>query len=190
MKHQKVKQLVAQAYQNTQQEFAKWIWNQHLPVVAKKAGEFAKQFDADPDLAVAGAWLHDFGDAFINRHHLDFEKINQTKIIEILKKADYSTQQIDTILIQVIGPHSCKNHNLPTLLEGKVLATADAWAHLMTDFYLQMCFLNIPQGKSYLEWMKWAQQKIERDYANKIFFEEVRVEVLERYQLLKKLINN
>lgn len=75
LKYQKVAELVEQQYSQSEQEFAQWMWKYHVPVVAKNTEELAARYGADVDIAVAGAWLHDFGDAFVHRHAEDHDVI-------------------------------------------------------------------------------------------------------------------
>lgn len=187
MKHSLVATLVTQTYHSSTQPFAQWVFPNHVQVVVKKAEELSRQFGANPDLAVAGAWLHDFGDAFVPRHDSEHEQISKTEAITVLQKVDYTPEEITEILEEIIGPHSCKDGNIPTTLEGKVLATADALAHLTTNFYLQFAWMHLPEGKTYSEFVNWVNQKLDCDFHDKIFFEEMRVEVKKRYEILKEV---
>lgn len=186
-KHQQVAQLVEAAYLASKQPFAKWMWAHHLQFVAKKAEQFAVRFGANADLAVAGAWLHDFGDVFVLRHDPLHEETSKLEAIKILQQVDFTKIEIKNIIEQVIAPHSCYENALPSTLEGQVLATADALAHLQTDFYLHFAWLNLPDDSTYPEFVLWANQKMDRDFYNKIFFEPVREEVREKYLALKKV---
>ncbi|MFA6446584.1 MAG: hypothetical protein WCW14_05050, partial [Candidatus Paceibacterota bacterium] len=103
---------------------------------------------------------------------------------------EYSDEEIEQVLNQVIEPHSCKEGNLPTTIEGKVMATADALAHLTSDFYLQCAWRHIPEEKSYPEFLEWVAEKLERDFNTKIFFDEVKEEVRYRYDALKQVFLN
>jgi len=183
----KVSQLTKNVYEVSSNEFAKWMLKNHVPVVAAKTEELANRFNADLDIAVAGAWLHDFGDAFVHRHSDKHDQVSKQEAIKILNQADYSEDQIQQVLKEVIEPHSCKNGYLPTTLEGKVMATADALAHLTTDFYLQFAWMHLPENKNYEEYLEWVKEKLERDFHDKIFFDEVREEVRLRYEALKEV---
>lgn len=190
MKHPHVAKLVKQAYRSSTQDFGKWMWANHVPIVADKTEELSIQFGADQDLAVAGAWLHDFGDAFVHRLASEHEAISAKEATKVLEKAGYSDPEIHEIIHVIIEPHSCKDGNLPQTIEGKVLATADALAHLTTDFYLQFCWKHLPDDKSYPEFLEWVNTKLERDYHHKIFFDQVRKETTPRYHALKEVFAN
>lgn len=164
MKHKKVYELVERAYLDCIEPFGQWVWKNHVPIVVARTEELAKIHGANEDLAVAGALLHDFGDAFIYRHAEAHEEISMQKATEVLKEADYSEIEISRILNEVIKPHSCRNGHLPESLEGKVMATADALAHLTTDFYVQFTWLHIPENKTYDEFLEWVTEKLDRDF--------------------------
>lgn len=185
MKHHQVAERVTDAYLSSKDDLAHWMLKEHVQVVAANAEELSKKYGANEDLAVAGAWLHDLGDAFVRRHASDHEAISVREACKILKDSGYSSEEIREVTEVIIALHSCKEGNLPQTPEGKVLATADAFAHLSTDFYLQFAWKHMPEGKSYEEFIAWVGAKIERDFHNKIFFDDVRDEMRERYKALK-----
>ena len=89
--------------------------------------------------------------------------------------------------VQIITPHSCQEIK-PATTEGKILATADAMAHLTTDFYLHFCWTHEVEP-DFDEYKKWVLKKIERDFNDKIFFEEERQLVKESYESIKLLFS-
>jgi HD superfamily phosphodiesterase len=187
MKHYRVARLVESAYVSSKEDFAQWSWQNHVQFVAKNAEKLSKEFGANEDLAVAGAWLHDFGDVFIDRHAQGFEEVSKAETIKVLKESGYSSEEIQEVLAVIIEPHSCRGENLPRTIEGKVLATADALAHLNTDFYIQFAWKHIPAGKAYREFIEWVNEKIERDFNKRIFFGEVKAGAEDRYKSLKEV---
>ncbi len=186
-KYEKVAELVEKAYVACDEDFGTWMWKNHVPVVAQKAEQLSIKYGADLDLSVAGAYLHDFGDAFMYRFAENHEEVSETKAREVLVTSGYSEDEIHTILEKVIAPHSCKDGFLPETIEGKILATADALAHLTTDFYLQFAWKHIPEGKTYTEFSTWVTEKLDRDFNRKIFFEEIKEEVRYRYDALMEV---
>lgn len=75
----------------------------HVPVVAKFAQELCGEFGADPDFAVAGAWLHDIGDALVARHAEVHEEVTQRETRRILSGAGYSESEIERDFNQKIA---------------------------------------------------------------------------------------
>ncbi len=186
-KHEQVAQLVEKAYASSSDALAHWMWEKHVPIVAQKAGALCQQHNANADLAVAGAWLHDFGDAFINRHDKQFDEISDNESRRVLQETGYTPEEIEEVITVVIKPHECRGDELPETLEGKILTTADAYAHFMTSFYSEFCWMHIPENKTYPEFIDWVGEKLERDYHTKIFFNDVRAEVTARYEALKEV---
>lgn len=187
IKHQKVFELVKQAYEASEEEFGQWMWKNHVPFVAKKTEELSKKYGANANIAVAGALLHDYGDAFMYRHAENHEEVSEKKAKYVLHQAGYTTDETEEIMTQVIEPHSCRGDIVPTTIEGKVMATADALAHLSTDFYVQFTWMHIPENKTYEEFLEWVTEKLERDFYKKIFFEEVKEKYRYRYEALKEV---
>ena len=183
-KHEKVAEIVEQLYSQASQDFGQWMWKNHVPVVAHKTAELAERFGAEADIAVAGAWLHDFGDVFVHRHAEDHDDISEREAQKVLQQAGYSEEEIAAVMNDVIGPHSCRDGNLPQTLEGKVMATADALAHLTTNFYVQFAWKHLPENKDYDQFIDWVTEKLQRDFNDKIFFDEVKDEVRYRYEAL------
>ncbi|MEK7106220.1 MAG: HD domain-containing protein [Patescibacteria group bacterium] len=186
-RYSKVSELVKTAYTSSKEDFAQWIWANHLPLVANKAEELSQKYDANPDIAVAAAWLHDFGDAFTNRHTDKHEELSKNEAVKVLQKCNYTAKEIFYITEEVIGPHSCKDGYLPNTVEGKILATADSLAHLNSDLYVQFAWKHLPENKNYQEYLIWVAEKLERDFHIKIFFEEERIAAQYRYESLKEV---
>ncbi len=177
--------LVKAVYEQTDLEFGGWIWQNHVPVVAARALELSKEHSANADLAVAGAWLHDFGDAFVHRFDSQHAATTEREAKKVLVKAGYSKVEIKMVFDEVIAPHSCRDGVLPTTIEGKVLATADALAHLTTDFYLQFAWMHLPEHKTYEQFRQWVTEKLDRDFRVKIQFEELQDDLIGRYLSLR-----
>ncbi len=77
--------------------------------------------------------------------------------------------------------HRCKKYK-PQTLEQKILATADAISHFKPPFYLWFSTISTKPLKEQLE---SNLQKLERDYNEKIFFEDERNSVRKEYEVLK-----
>lgn len=92
MKHQKLKKLVEQTYLNSPHDFSHWMWVNHVPLVADKALDLAYKLAADVDIAVAGALLHDFGDAFIHRFDKSHEMVSDKESSRAMKQAGYTDE--------------------------------------------------------------------------------------------------
>ncbi|MFO0704067.1 MAG: HD domain-containing protein [Patescibacteria group bacterium] len=179
---------IEKVYLESPIDFAKWMYPHHVKIVADFALELAsKSQDANIDLAFAGALLHDFGDAFLeDRHDAKFEVVTKSEATKILLQCNFSDNEIEYILNKVIKPHSCRDGLMPEIIEAKILATADALAHLTTNFYIDLKNWGKPT-KDNDKFKSWAIEKIERDYHVKIFFNDLRNSVTNKYLHLKTL---
>jgi hypothetical protein len=176
---------------NSARSMGKWMWNNHVQWVADKARELAEKYGADSEKAYCAALLHDLADCQYERDYENFDTWSEKEGEEILLTAGFSKNEAKEIIEVVIRPHSSRPGNLPTTLEGKVLATADAMFHLQTNFFPILCYMHRPADtKTYEAWQGWFSEKVERDFGPKIFFEDERAEVKEDYEALLRVFGN
>lgn len=167
-----------------------WMWHNHTQWVADKARQLAEKYDADTEKTYCAALLHDLGDSHYERDHPDFDTWSWDTSKEILRKAGYRKKERDEIL-DAISTHSCHPGHLPSTLEGKILATADGMWHLQTSFFPVICYMNRPSNlRSYEAWQAWFTTKVERDFGQKIFFEDEKAAVEKDYKALKRVFEN
>lgn len=161
-----------------------WGYPNHVLFVADLTEKIAKAQGAKVDLAVAGALLHDIADAVMERKNPSHED-ESLKIAErLLKESGFSAEDTAFVVDEIIKPHSCKEL-MPTTLEGKVMATADGAAHFLTDFYPVFCWRNYGPQKDYQAFKNWMLAKMEKDVNKKLFFDDIKQEVMPRYEALK-----
>jgi HD superfamily phosphodiesterase len=185
---EKVKELYG-SKNPSRDEWADWLYHNHVLVAADNAINLAKTYKVDSDLSEAAALLHDCADAVMSRFEDDHEARSNEIARGILMDCGYSGMDEGLVVDDALRFHSCHNGQKPKSGVGKVLATADALAHLDTDYYS----LSIPkvierdgEEKAY----DWALKKIDRDFNDKIFFEEVRIKVKPKYLKLKESFLN
>ena len=182
---------VEELYKNSDRIMGQWMWSNHVQWVADKAAVLAEKYEADIDKVYCAALLHDLGDSKLERGEDNFDSWSEEKGKEILEKAGFNDAERDEVIEVIIRPHSCRPGNLPTTLEGKVLATADAMFHLQTSFFPMLCYMNRPEyTETYEQWQEWFNEKIERDAGPKIFFEDERLEVKPDYDALCRIFKN
>ncbi len=189
---QKVFTAVKLLYENPESRpMGLWMWNNHVQWVANKTKQLATKYNADEEKAVSAALLHDLADSRYERDNPEFNAWSETKAYEVLKETDFTEEEAREIMEIIVRPHSCRPGNLPTTLEGKVLATADAMFHLQTSFFTVLCYKNMPtSAKSLAAWQVWFEEKVERDYGSKIFFDDEKNEVKADYEALKRVFGN
>lgn len=170
---------------DTRANWADWLYENHVFVVGSYAQELCERFDGNPDIAVAASWLHDVADAEVDRFSRDHESRSLVIARDMLKRCGYDRASIDCIVGDILPRHSCEGGNVPQSLDGKIMATADALGHLATDFYVYAAWSMGREGRTLEFFKKWIAPKLERDFHEKILFDEVRSEIQPQYEALK-----
>lgn len=190
---EKVKELYTKQHADKSwQEWLSWAYPNHVCIVEKEAQKLAERFGGNVEYSCVGALLHDIADAELTRdnpaHHARSEELARV----ILKESGFSSEEIEQIVVEVIAPHSCREL-MPTVFEGKILATADALAHLSTDFYIYFAWQhwgNKGGVPKYSDFREWVLSRIERDFYKKIWFDEIRQENEHFYRALKESLSS
>lgn len=187
----KVKQQVDALYQAknpSRDDWADWLYEKHVFAVSDEAEILAARFGANKDLVMAAGMLHDIADAVMKRFDEKHESQSLVIAREILQKSGFSTEEIQLVVDDAIALHSCRDGKSPSSLEGRMMATADAVVHLKSDFY-EIALGKMREEKRPLEKIRaWARKKIEKDFHDKILFEEIKEEVRTDYEKLKETI--
>jgi len=176
---------VAFLYTNTERNFSQWMWENHVKVVASYAEELAERFGGNIEYCYVGGLLHDIGDVWMDRSDEGFEEKSQEEGRKIMEETGFDKSEIKLILDRIIAPHSCYPENMPTTLEGKIVATADAIAHLKTDIYEELKRRGLPKYVQSGKFNEWVKIKLDRDFERKIFWEDIQEKVRQDYEKLK-----
>lgn len=187
-----LRQSVEELYTSNNPEADVWIdWGypKHVLVVADLTGKIAIAQNANVEFAVAGALLHDIADAVMARKSPNHEARSLEIASNLLQENGFSSSETQHILQEIIKPHSCYEPLMPTTLDGKVMATADGAAHFLTDFYPLFCWRHYGPEDNYEVFKAWMLKKMEKDFTKKLFFGDVKQEVLPRYEALKLLFS-
>lgn len=174
-----------QAKNPNRDEWANWLYKNHVFLVSDNSEKFSKRFGANVDWSMAASMLHDVADAIMKRVDDGHAEKSMEIAIKFLQESDFNEDEIKIIVNDAILFHGCHGDRVPTSLEGKVMATADAVAHISSDFYKYA----IQYKKDRKDLKEWGLAKIERDFNNKIFFNEVREEIRDDYEKAKNLFN-
>lgn len=169
-------------------DWADWLADGHVFVVANYASQLAKKYDANEELARTAALLHDIADTRTKRNDKKHEEKSLQMARELMREVGFNEDEIILVVDDAIRYHSCHGSEHPVSLEGKILSTADSLAHLKTDFYLFTTWA-LSKQMSLEEIKRWTLEKIERDLNYKIFFDEVKKEVLPDYTRIKELFS-
>jgi len=165
-----------------------WSYKNHVLVVAAHTQKLATAHEANIELAVAGALLHDIADTITTRKDPEHKAKSLELAREILQKSGFSDDETTFVITEIIMPHSCKE-SLPTVIEGKVMATADGAAHFSTDFYPVFCWRHYGPQDDYQVFKSWMLAKMEKDITRKFFFDEAKQEIFPRYEALKLIFS-
>ena len=184
----KVKDLYGSRNPN-REDWADWLCKNHIFIVADYACELAKRYGADKELASAAGMLHDIGDAEMSRFNPEHEKRSSEIARKLLTECEFSEAEIAIVVDDAMRFHGCHGDERPASLEGKIMAAADALAHLKTDFY-KHALKDKSKKESLNDIQKWALPKLERDFTNKIAFDGVREEARTSYEELRTFFSN
>lgn len=169
------------------EQWADWLWPNHVLVVTRFAGELAQKYGANEELAKAAALLHDCADFKMSRFAEGHDSESISLARGILQDSGYNETEIAVVVDDAIRLHSCYGDDRPTTLEGKVLATADALAHFKTDFYIHAAW-SFGKDRTLESLQSWALKKIDRDRDAKIHFEDERAAVANDHAVLRVLL--
>ena len=191
-KIEKLRQLVKELYEKKdpkRAEWADWLFANHVFHVAEKAGQLADEYGANREMAMAAGMLHDVADSVMSRFSQRHEEESLKMAKNILTESGFSVDESDTVVEDAIRCHSCFEGCRPITLEGKVMATADAFVHLTSDFYSHAA-ASMKDKKTPLQIRDWGLKKIDRDFEDKIFFQAVREEVKADHEKWKEYFRN
>jgi len=180
----KIKNLHLHPKQNkhplTKKDIAKTFglfWFLHVKPVIDFSKELAKKYNANLKVVWLSAILHDLARLDDLEPH---DEISAERAYDMLLEKRFSKEIAEEVK-KTILTHRCKKHK-PRTLEQKILATADAMSHFKLPFYFWFSSIS---SKPLKEQLEESLQKIERDYNEKIFFEDERELVKKEYEVLK-----
>ncbi len=186
---EKIQLEVKKLHEESNEGVAKWLYKSHVLIVANYAKQIAEKNKANSELCILGALFHDIARCWgvFDEPQLMNESLVKAK--ELMQENNYSEKEIQTVK-EIILTHSC-NEEMPETVEEKVLASADALAHFMTDFYLDLIFFKWIEPAEKMETFKpWVLKKIDRDFNKKIFFKEFKELARKRFEALQTLFSN
>lgn len=184
---QKVRDMYAEKNPERAAEWADWLAENHVFVVADFAEQIAKQKGADAELARCAGFLHDIADINMGRTP-EHAQASLDISAQLMREFGYSDQDIEIVVDDAIRRHSCHGDVRPETEIGKILGTADALAHLTTDFYLFATYMFSRQ-RDFVGTKMWAKEKIDRDYHVKIAYDDIRQQYRHDYEILIELFS-
>lgn len=148
-----------------------WFLDDHLFEVERLAISLCHQYpNANLQLVDLAVWFHDI--ARLRGHEENHDLLGATEAEVVLSQLGFADEDI-RIVVEACKCHS-GNKYLPVSLEAQILATADALSHFFHDFYKRAIQYYEKNGLSRAEAIDIILKKIERDFHQKIFFDEAR----------------
>jgi putative nucleotidyltransferase with HDIG domain len=170
-------------------DWADWLGENHVFLVADNAAELADRFGTNGELARAGGLLHDIADATMGRFANSHEEANLEIARDLMQKTGFGKDEVTLTVDDALRYHGCQDGHIPSSIEGKILATADALAHLQTDFYLHAIWAMGKEEKSLNSVKDYVLKKNDRDFNDKILFNEIKDECRKDYERLRVLFS-
>jgi putative nucleotidyltransferase with HDIG domain len=159
-------------------EFFNTFWDIHIKPVIEYSKQMAEKYNADKEVVWLGAILHDVARLSDEEPH---DKIGSEKAYKLLIERGFSAATAEKVK-EVVLRHRVKE-NPPQTLEQKIVASADAMAHFLPPFYL---WIGKYSKNNFAGVMEKNKIKIERDFNQKIFFDQEKKMVEKEYEMLKK----
>lgn len=153
------------------------FWGLHLKPVIDHSKELAKKYNANLEIVWLSAIFHDIARLEDLEPH---DEISSEKAYKTVLDKGFDKKIAEEVK-KTILTHRCKKHK-PKTLEQKILATADAVNHFKAPFYFWVSWIST---KSFKEQLESGLKKLERDYNEKIFFEDEKKLVKNEYEILK-----
>jgi hypothetical protein len=138
----------------------------------------AEKYKADLETVWAGAILHDIAQLSEKEPH----DILGADIAYVMINERGFDREFAHKIKKIVLKHRCKEY-IPETLEEKIVASADAIAHLTTPTYIWLMKIRDDDFKSNL---KYISDKLDRDFDKKIFFEEEKEKVKKYYEVSRE----
>ncbi len=181
MDKEKIQQLEAEIkalFLSNPEEDWRIFWSLHLKFVIEKSKELARKYDGDLEVVWLSAILHDIAQLEMEENH---EVLGSQKAYEMLLEKGFEIEIAEKVRDAILTHRV--NRYKPENLEQKILATADAISYFSTAHYLWIAHIS---KKSFGELMEKFSEKIERDYNEKILFEDEKKIMGKQYEVLKE----
>jgi HD superfamily phosphodiesterase len=163
-----------------------WFLEGHILVVEKMAAWLCKLYpQADKDIVGLAVWFHDVSrfEGKDEGHDLLGAKIAEKE----LSKMGFSKNKINQVKMACLS-HRSKELK-PATLEARILASADAMSHFVGGLYLRLVH-KYAKEMGFEKAIEHLKRKLDRDYREKITFEEAQILIRERYKAIALLFDS
>jgi len=159
-------------------------WKYHIVPVVKYAKKLAKILNANEELVEIAALLHDIGRIRFGSENHHITGISEAE--KILLKYNAPQDVIDEVK-HCIESHRASEGVPPKTKIAKIIANADAMAHF--DI-LPVFFYWLSKKQTFDEVFKWVDDKIERDWKEKLTLPEARTIMKDKYKAIKLILDS
>jgi putative nucleotidyltransferase with HDIG domain len=159
-------------------------WNFHLSLVVKYAKHLAKIKKVNLEIVELAALLHDIGRLKFGAENHEITGVPEAE--KILKKLNYSDEIVEEVKHCVRSHRASKDYPAKTKI-AEIIRDADAISHF--DIIPILIKVGLEKYKGNIrETIKWVQEKIDRDWNNKMHLPESKELAEEKYKAAKLLL--
>jgi len=180
-----VRKKVEETCHSRNNKFKSSVWQYHIIPVVNHSLKLGKKFKADLEVLELAALLHDYAGLknknFYKNHHLHSVRLAD----KILTNFSFPKSKIAQVK-QCINSHRGSVRIKPKTLEAKIIASADAMAHItnLADmFYLSFGVHQYETKKGAV----WLKNKLQRSWSK--IMPEGRKMIKEDYRIAMKILN-
>ena len=159
-----------------------WFFEEHLETVVKLSKELQEKYGGNKQVIVAAAYLHDIGltEGGFENHEERSAEMSQ----KILKGMNFTAEDIEQVKLAILAT---EKGNFKTL-EGRIVMTADAMAHFLSNQFLVKAFLTDDFNK----FSEWFGKKISTCFEKIGFLDEKEKlrPLFERFLLMREQYEN
>lgn len=165
-------------------KFKEHDWKYHIVPVVKYAKKLAKEYKVDEEVVELAALLHDIGRVSI-KHDEDHHVVGVPEAERVLRKFNYPEKVIEEVK-HCVASHRTSKGPEPKTMIAKIIANADAMAH----FDILPVFFHWRHKRyKFEENVKWADNKIKKDWQKKLTLPRARNLVEKKYKAIRLLLD-
>ncbi len=168
------------------EKFEEKDWKYHIVPVVTYTKKLAKIYKVNEETAELAALLHDIGRVNMKNdeeHHI----VGVPEAEKILKEFDYPETVIEEIK-HCVASHRTSTGPRPKTMIAKIVANADAMAHfdILPIFFW---WRKSRKEYSFEDTLRWAENKIKKDWQKKITLPEAKKISEEKYKAIRLLLD-
>lgn len=181
-----MKDIVKKAKKYAEEIFDEESLRFHVDIVAKYCQVLGTKLNADTEILMICAYLHDIGRCF--NENVDHEKVSVVKTTEFLEKEGYPKGKIQAVKNCILN-HTNKTKDEQRInIEEKILANADVLAHIEAWYMILLVPFRY-RGMDYKQGFRWFKRKMEYEFNEKLSLPAARELVKDKFEKLIFLLN-